>query len=250
MYEAVRSAGVHWDGCAHGGRSSCVRTCAGLRTGRCGGPVRHDDHSHQHHDDTDVHDADAVQSEPAARRRHRHGRRHDARLGGVETNEQDPAPNEGGNAPDVDEGAKAPDTEAGKTTTTPASPGAGRTAGGAGLSCGNGYAYIALGKPTRDEFREGMEATGLPAYVSEIDVSPSKQQIIELTKGTEWAGAESDDKKLQRLRRGRRPGDPRRQAARTPGAAAPERARRRGLRGDPGDQAGQRHRVLARAGLA
>jgi len=117
--------------------------------------------------------------------------------GAGDTTEQEPAPDEAGEAPDAEAGDQAP----APVTDRAGGPGAAadaRGAGGAaGLGCGMRYAYIALGDTTRRLFLEAMEATGEPEYVSEIDVPLNKQEIVELTKGTEWAGAESDDKKLE-----------------------------------------------------
>jgi hypothetical protein len=111
-----------------------------------------------------------------------------------------------------DEGEVEPDTAANpnaagdNTTSTGTTAAAGvapaRAAGGGGnaLGCGGRdqkYAYIALSPVRKDAMLAAMKVTGRPAYLSEIDEPLDAKEIAEVTKGTEWEGAESDPKKLQ-----------------------------------------------------
>jgi hypothetical protein len=73
-------------------------------------------------------------------------------------------------------------------------PGAG--SGAAGLNCGK-IAYIGL-SPLRNNVVEDTAALiGDDAFKANIDEPLDPKAIAALTKGTEWEGAESDDKKLK-----------------------------------------------------
>ncbi len=72
----------------------------------------------------------------------------------------------------------------------------GAASGAAGLSCGR-VAYIGLSPLRTNVVEDAEEVAPDVAFKADIDEPLDPKEIAALTKGTEWEGAESDNKKLK-----------------------------------------------------